>query len=283
MEVYEKRRRVICEDAVAWLRSSEDPLEGSIFCGIPDIADVYNFIPSNELVQRGKDYEEWFITIIRLIFQRISSGQCVILSQTDGKIIDHDGKMICWLDKAHLCHRIANEFSCHLLWHKIAIDHNSMNTLVSSHRPCYTHLLCFGKDFTFPISQFLTPDVIDRGLMTWDKATGLEACLLCIAFLKYVVKTPCIFNPFCGQGTILAVSDYFGVPSVGIEIMPKRARKAQCKDVRSRIDLIPRERLQLLIGKGTMSESEVGGTNGEKTHEPPLSFDDLPPKDDGDY
>jgi hypothetical protein len=99
MEVYEKRRRVICEDAVAWLRSSEDPLEGSIFCGIPDIADVYNFIPSNELVQRGKDYEEWFVTIIRLIFQRISSGQCVILSQTDGKIIDHDGKMICWLDK----------------------------------------------------------------------------------------------------------------------------------------------------------------------------------------
>lgn len=284
MELYEKRRRVICEDAVAWLRSSEDPLEGSIFCGIPDIADVYNFIPSNEIVQRAKDYEEWFLTVIRLIFQRISSGQCVILSQTDGKIIDHEGNLVYWVDKAHLCHRIANEFHCQLLWHKIAIDHNSMSTLVSSHRPCYTHLLCFGKDFTFPISQFLTPDVIDRGVMTWDKATGLEACILCIAFLKYVVNAPCIFNPFCGHGTILAVSDYFGVPSVGIEIMAKRARKAQCKDVRSRINLIPRERLQLLVGKGTVSGGQ-GSLIEERreSQEPPLSFASYPSPDDGDY
>jgi hypothetical protein len=259
-EVYRKARTVHCEDAVKWLQASSEPLQGSVFCGIPDIADVYGFIPSDELAERARDYQRWFIDTLRSIFSRIQSGQCVIFSQTDGRVIDKDGTVVSWLDKAHLCSTQAESFDCQLLWHKIAIDSTAS---VSSHRPCYTHLLCFGKEFRYHTSQFLTPDVIERGTMTWDKATGLEACVLCIAFLRYVVNATCIINPFCGQGTILAVADYFGVPSVGIEIMAKRARKAQCKDVRSRIDAIPRERLRSLLGGEISRQLGLETSTGE--------------------
>jgi hypothetical protein len=77
------------------------------------------------------------------------------------------------------------------------------------------------------------------------------------------VNATCIINPFCGQGTILAVADYFGVPSVGIEIMAKRARKAQCKDVRSRIDAIPRERLRSLLGSEISRQLGLETRTGE--------------------
>ena len=47
------------------------------------------------------------------------------------------------------------------------------------------------------------------------RTSGLEVCLLGVLFLKFVVQTPRLLNPFCGQGTILAVANYFGLPATG--------------------------------------------------------------------
>lgn len=281
---YQKLRQIYCEDAVIWLESSIEEFNGSVFCGIPDIADIYGFIPSEELIQRGNDYKEWFIRIVRLIFRRLSERQCIIFTQTDGKIIDEKGHMVWWLDKSHLCSLIANEYNCQLLWHKIAIDPEAG---ISSHRPCYTHVLCYGKSFTYHTSEFMTPDVIDRGVMTWEKATGLDVCLIGVSFLKYIVKAPCVINPFCGQGTISAVSDCFQIPSIGIEIMPKRARKAQCKDIRSRISAIPKDRLRLLLGDyisrelGLINESKSDDVVQNDAYFVPCGG--ITPQDGADY
>lgn len=274
---YVKNRMVLCEDAIKWLESSNEMFEGSVFCGIPDMYDVYDMLPShsssstqsnessqsNELTEsnessestgntptnglefKAKEYKKWFVRTLQLIFQRVPIGQCVILTQTDAKILSNDGNVVSWMDKSYMCISEAEKFNCTLLWHKIAIDSQAE---ISSHRPCYTHLLCFGKSFQFHTSQFLTPDVIDRGLMTWEKATGLEACLLCLAFLRYVVNAPCVINPFCGKGTILAVANYFGLRSIGIEVMPKRARKALSKDLRNQINSLPIEKFRVLLG-----------------------------------
>lgn len=254
---YIKNRIVLCEDAIKWLESSNEYFNGSIFCGIPDMYDVYDFLGKNEeknneiinesniIEYKTREYKKWFIKTINLIFQRISIGQCVIFTQTDGKVLSNNGNILCWLDKSYLCMSEAEKHGCTLLWHKIAIDSQAE---ISSYRPCYTHLLCFGKSFTYHSSKFLTPDLIDRGLMTWKKATGLEVCILCVAFLRYIVNTSCIINPFCGHGTILAVSNYFGVPCVGIEVMPKRARKALSRDLRNQINSLPIEKLKILLG-----------------------------------
>lgn len=269
---YIKNRVVYCEDAIKWLENNQNKqYKGSIFCGIPDMYDVYDLNSSssnssinntsqiitttltniNGLETKAKEYKKWFISTINLIFNLLEEGQCVIFTQTDGKILSNEGNVIYWMDKSYLCISEAEKYNCTLLWHKIAIDNEAE---VSSHRPCYTHLLCFGKSFTFHTSKFLTPDVIDRGLMTWEKATGLEACLLCIAFLRYVVNTSCVLNPFCGKGTILAVANYFGLQSIGIEVMPKRARKALSRDLRSQINSLPIEKLRILLGNDIIQQ-----------------------------
>lgn len=245
LPLYQKTREVICDDAVNWLTNSDDPFVGSIYTGIPDLYDVYGFYSTQEvgINQRSEDYKAWFNVVAEAIFRRLAPGQCALFSQTDGKILDVDGNVQCWLDKSVLLSAAASKHNCTLLWHKIALDPGAQ---VSSHRPCYTHLLAFGKQFTYHTGLFQTPDVIDRGLMTWEKATGLNACILGVSFLHYVVKAPVIINPFCGRGTILAVANCFGVASVGIEVMAKRARRAGRRDLRNDMLSIPSDMLKLL-------------------------------------
>jgi hypothetical protein len=260
LPLYQKTREVVCDDAVNWLTGSEEPFNGSIYTGIPDLYDVYGFYSTQEvgINQRSEDYKTWFNVVAEAIFRRIAPGQCALFSQTDGKVLDIDGNVLCWLDKSVLLSIAAAKHNCTLLWHKIALDPGAQ---VSSHRPCYTHLLAFGKQFTYHTSLFQTPDVIDRGLMTWEKATGLNACIIGVAFLHYIVKTPVVINPFCGRGTILAVANCFGVAAVGIEVMAKRARRAGRRDLRKDLLSIPPEHLKLLGVRAdvvTTIEEEVG-------------------------
>ena len=208
---YKKDRVVLCEDAIKWLEESHEQFHGSIFCGIPDMYDVYDLLsPSSSslttslneggenlsiltsttttttletileitktttpigLEIKAIEYKKWFIKTINLIYQRLSPGQCVIFTQTDTKILNHSGEVLYWMDKSYLCIAEAEKNNCNLLWHKIAIDDQAE---ISSYRPCYTHLLCFGKSFSYHTSKFQSSDVINRGLMTWEKAIGLE-------------------------------------------------------------------------------------------------------------
>eukprot|EP00602_Paraphysomonas_sp_CaronLab_P001099 CAMPEP_0185017378 /NCGR_PEP_ID=MMETSP1103-20130426/337_1 /TAXON_ID=36769 /ORGANISM="Paraphysomonas bandaiensis, Strain Caron Lab Isolate" /LENGTH=281 /DNA_ID=CAMNT_0027546757 /DNA_START=183 /DNA_END=1028 /DNA_ORIENTATION=+ len=229
-------------DAVEWLISSDAVFEGSVFTGIPDMYDVYDFVSTKEIgiAQRAIDYQNWYMTVVEAIFQRLATGQCAIFSQTDAKVIDREGNVLCWIDKSHLCSVAAEKYGCRLLWHKIALNSDAE---VSSHRPCYTHLVAYGRNFTYRTQLFRTPDVIDRGLMTWQKATGLEACILCISFIKYIVGAHKVINPFCGWGTVLAVANCFGLAALGIEVLPKRARRAMTRNLREIIDRIPAEKL----------------------------------------
>ena len=51
--------------------------------------------------------------------------------------------------------------------------------------------------------------------MLWPKALGLDSAILGASFLKYVANAPKIIDPFCGYGTILAVSNYLNINSLG--------------------------------------------------------------------
>ncbi len=46
-----------------------------------------------------------------------------------------------------------------------------------------------------------------------------------IMFLKDVANAVGIIDPFAGQGTVLAMANSVGLPSIGVEISPKRCRK----------------------------------------------------------
>jgi len=252
-----KEREVLLVDAVEWLRSSNERFEGGVFTGIPDISDIPELVKIADVSARSAQYIEWFKSVVDDIFRRLPDGQYAVFSQTDAKIIDSSGGLVSWVDKSHLCSSIASSHGCSLMWHKIALN-TELPTSTSTNangladrsyethfRPAYTHLLCYGKRIEHPyrVNQFCTPDVIDRGAMTWQKATGIEACVLGVAFLLNVAHSPVLLNPFCGHGTILGVANYFHMRAIGLEILPRRAAQARAKDCGVFLDAMSDTRL----------------------------------------
>jgi hypothetical protein len=204
-----KQREVVQQDAVQWLLACSQPLAGSVFTGIPDMLDVHDSLTSSKArrkevgaEQLAEEYTQWFRACAKQIFTRLAEGQCAVFSQTDTRVVQEDsGRVMAWIDKSHLLCSAAEEVEgVQLLWHKIALN---VDAPPGSHRPGYTHVLCFGKNFTFKVSAFLTPDVLDRGRMTWLKATGeihyqqfflLHACCMVTFLAIFSVILMCLLN-----------------------------------------------------------------------------------------
>ena len=269
-----KPREVLCIDAVDWILGCDAPLAGSVFTGIPDIKDIplFNNMKNSTALQRTEDYLSWSTALLDGLFRRLAIGQVAIFNVTDAKVMTTSGDIVCWVDKSHLCSLSASKHQCNLLWHKIAINSENHDSC-SPYRPSYTHLLCYGKQMEYKLSQFRTPDVFDRGAMGWTKAIGLDACILGVAFLRDVVGTPLVIDPFCGHGTILAVANYFGLPSLGIEICVRRARQALARDVTSLIIQLSSTRLKQL---GIVSGDNVACDEDQRMSEESTNEDDDP-------
>lgn len=76
-------------------------------------------------------------------------------------------------------------------------------------------------------TDFAIPDSFYRGDMLWSKGIGLDCCYVGVAFLRDVGKATCVFDPFCGIGTVLSMANALGVDSYGIDLSAKRCRKAR--------------------------------------------------------
>lgn len=59
-----------------------------------------------------------------------------------------------------------------------------------------------------------------------------------VRFLRDVACASLIFDPFCGQGTVLAMANALGMSCIGIEISPKRSKKAERLDLSKRLHLV---------------------------------------------
>lgn len=56
---------------------------------------------------------------------------------------------------------------------------------------------------------------------------GVEACRVACAYLKHETTTRTVVDPFCGQGTVLAVANAFGFDAIGVDLSAKRCRAAR--------------------------------------------------------
>ena len=204
-------RVVYCEDAVVWLEKAAVLNGCSLVASLPDISEF----PGNTLVQ----WQEWFVRTAALILSRTPDEGVAVFYQSDIKL---DGR---WVDKGYLCQRAAEERGFGLLWHKIACRIEAGK--IGFGRAGYSHILCFSKDVRTDPGQ-ASPDVLPRiGEKTWERGMGLEACLLIASFIAKRTKTATIVNPFCGQGSMLAAGNAFGLAAIGIEHSPKRAAAAR--------------------------------------------------------
>lgn len=205
------RRTVHCTDAVAWLQQQPVLAGCSIVTSLPDVSELSGLsLP---------DWKRWFVQAARLVLSRLPEDGVALFYQTD---IKPDGL---WVDKGYLCSRAAEDAGCETLFHKV-VCRKPAGTITFG-RPSYSHLLCFSRGVRANLAH-ATADVLpELGEMTWTKAMGVAACATACRFILQHTPSRTVVDPFCGLGTALAVANALGLDAVGVELSPKRARRAR--------------------------------------------------------
>ena len=194
-------RKVICTDTTDWIKSQQGI--PSVITSLPDMEETgFDFIT----------WKRWFVDMVTEIIQRVVPDGYSIFYQTDRKI---NGAII---DKSFLCNKGAEAAGVRAIWHKICLKREVGK--VDLYRPTFTHLMCYSKTGN---PGKATPDVMNAGKMIYKNAMGLTACRFACEF----VKPRIVFDPFCGQGSILAVANKLGLDAVGVDILEDQCEKSR--------------------------------------------------------
>lgn len=195
-------RIVYCEDAIKYLKAMPDYSLPSTITSLPDAEEVgMNF----------EDWEDWFISSCQLILRKVARDQFVFFYQTDRK---REGGII---NKSFLVNLAAQKQYIKPIFHKIVLKRDI--GVVSLFRPGYTHLLCFSHKLKIGKA---TPDVIECGEMLYKNAMGMNAAKVCLDMVGD--RSDTIFDPFCGMGSVLRISNKYGKKAIGVDISIDQCR-----------------------------------------------------------
>ncbi len=205
-------RTIHCADALSWLEAQHSPMQGcSFITSMPD---------ASEFTQMTlEQWKQWFTRAAELVLSKCPKDGVAIFYQTD---IKRDGQ---WIDKGYLCQKAAEKTGHALLWHKLVCRVPASQ--VTFGRPAYSHLLCFSEGVKAEVSRSTADILPHAGEVTWTRGMGVQACLAACRFVLENTSTRTIVDPFCGHGTVLAVANQLGMDAIGVELGPKRARKAR--------------------------------------------------------
>ena len=215
-------RVVHCEDALNWLEAQPTLTGCSFITSMPDVSEFP--------LLTVEEWKNWFTRVAALIFSRCPDDGVAIFYQTDIKV---NGV---WIDKGYLVQKAAEQTGHALLWHKIVCRKKAGT--VTYGRPGYSHLLCFSKSIRFDIAKSKTDVLPHPGETTWTRGMGTEVGLTACKFVLDHTSTQTIVAPFCGHGTLLAIANDIGLSVIGIELSPKRARKARNAEIQQLTQLI---------------------------------------------
>jgi len=205
------RRTVHHAEALTWLATHPAARGTSIVTSLPDVSEVPGL---------GFDgWRSWFIDAARHVIRWLPEDGVAVFFQSD---IRREGT---WIDKGYLVQRAGEDVGASLLWHKIVCRKPPGTIAVG--RASYSHMLCFAPQ-PRPTPQRPGPDVLgDAGFMPWNRAMGETACRVACRFLKEETATRLVVDPFCGQGSVLAVANAFGFEAVGVDLSTRRCRAAR--------------------------------------------------------
>jgi hypothetical protein len=219
-------RVVHCQDALAWLESQPVLSGCSIITSLPDRSEF----PSLTLEQ----WKEWFVRAAALVLSRCPDDGVAIFYQTDLKT---DGV---WVDKSYLCQKAAEQAGHSLIWHKIVCRAPAGS--ITHGRPAYSHMLCFSRGVRADLARSTADVLPEAGDVTWTRGMGLQACLAACRYILKNTATRAVVDPFCGHGTALAAANSLGLDAIGVELGPKRARKARALKLDADAALLERSR-----------------------------------------
>lgn len=203
-------RRIVRAEAMAWLDANPAEPHTSVITSVADVSET-----SMEL----EAWRAWSIDVMRRILRWVPDEGVAIFFQSD---IRRGGV---WVDKGYLVLRAVELEGAALCWHKI-VCRKPAGTL-SLGRSTYSHMICAART-PRPVSQRLSADVLpDAGFMPWSKAMGVEACRAACSYLRDETSTQTVVDPFCGNGTALAVANAMGLHAIGVDWSERRCRAAR--------------------------------------------------------
>lgn len=204
-------RTVVRAEALAWLAANPAPPGASVVTSLPDVS---------ELQGASLDaWKAWFDRAVGAVLAWTPEEGVAVFYQSD---IRFRGA---YVDKGYLVMRAADDRGGHVLWHKI-VCRRPPGTIALG-RPSYSHMIAVAKSPRKPAAR-PGPDVLpDAGLMPWSRAMGVTACEVACRFLRDETETRVVVDPFCGQGTALAVANALGLDAVGVDLSAKRCRAAR--------------------------------------------------------
>lgn len=213
-------RTVLCMDTLQYLQQLTSFFPGSVITSIPDCSEI-DMQPSL--------YKCWFEMVAVSILGKLmkDTPQVAIFYQTDCKLEDSKGNIFEWLDKSFLLQQAALKTGCRLLFHKIALVKPVEGI---AKRPSFSHVLCFTPHSTLAYKRdqvSFYPDVSNRGEVLWAKGMGTQATLMAVRFVRDVVGSSVIVDPFCGKGTVLAAANFVGLDAIGVELSSVRCSKSR--------------------------------------------------------
>jgi hypothetical protein len=208
-------RTVLCRDSIRWL--NEQKSIDYVVTSLPD---------HSEMKFTLDQWKSWFVSTAALILSKLSDDGLALFYQTDCRITDNKTDHVTeWVDKSFLIQTAAVQSNCKLLWHKVMLKGGP--ELVNG-RPSYSHLLCFSKNLNDKLMK-VSPDVAHRGKAVWKRGMGYHSTFVAVEFIRQYCPQPnkaTIVDPFCGHGTVLAVANYLGFNSIGIDCMAKFCKAA---------------------------------------------------------
>jgi len=148
-----------------------------VVTSFPDITE------SENLAQWGgvDEYKRWFVDTCKQILVRLRPNCAAVFYVTDAQVMSKvkGQTSVCrsYIDKSFLCSTAAAEVGAQMLWHKIALRSEVGRVRLGS--PGYTHMVCYmGPQTAVPeynvAGSYACPDVIDRGEVSWSKASGVQ-------------------------------------------------------------------------------------------------------------
>ena len=208
LPVFPAQRTIVHGDALAWLEAHAARPGTSVVTSLPD---------ASEMAGLGFDgWRRWFVDTAGRVIRWVPEGGVAIFFQSD---IRREGV---WVDKGYLVMRAAEEQAAAVVWHKI-VCRKPPGTIAQG-RPSYSHMICIAKSSASPPVR-PGPDVLpDAGYMPWPRAMGENACRVACRYLRDETATRVVVDPFCGEGSVLAVANSMGFDAVGVDLSPRRCR-----------------------------------------------------------
>ena len=202
-------RKIVCEDALVWLKKQKDQSIPNFVTGICDMDETDMTIDK---------YLKFFNTVSNLMFKKLSKNGYCILIQTDRKYKKN------WIDKSYLLTNNAINNGLKQIFHKIVLLRGVDRT--DLHRPTYAHMLCYAHSNM--TTGAATPDVIPVSKRVYKNGTPILAAQRSLEFIrKYSTKNNTVVDPFVGRGTIAVLANNLGLNIYGIDIDPEQVKKAQ--------------------------------------------------------